>query len=214
MEYKTEQERFWHGGFGDDYINRNEDNRELLAADTALFAEILGRTSGITSVIEFGSNIGINLKAIKTLMPDVKAAAIEINHKAASRLREDKFFQGEIEVYEESILQFRAKKTYDMSLIKGVLIHIDPNELEDVYEKLYRSSEKYICIAEYYNPTPVELLYRGNEGKLFKRDFAGEFMDKYPDCRLVDYGFKYHRDNNFPDDDITWFLMEKQTGGF
>lgn len=209
MEYKTEQERFWQGSFGDAYINRNEDNRDLLAAGLALFAKILGKTSDIRSVIEFGSNIGINLKAIKTLLPGIRPSAIEINHKAAGRLREDPFFHKEIEVFEESILQFRPKSTYDMALIKGVLIHINPDELDQVYEKLYQSAQKYICIAEYYNPMPVELSYRGNDEKLFKRDFAGEFMDKYPDCKLVDYGFQYHRDPHFPDDDITWFLLEK-----
>jgi spore coat polysaccharide biosynthesis protein SpsF len=45
---------------------------------------------------------------------------------------------------------------------------------------------------------------------LFKRDFAGEMMDRYPDLKLLDYGFVYHRDPAFPDDDITWFLMEKK----
>lgn len=92
----------------------------------------------------------------------------------------------------------------------GVLIHINPNELKTVYEKLYTSSKKYILIAEYYNPSPVEIPYRGNKERLFKRDFAGEFLDMFPDCKLEDYGFVYHRDNNFPLDDITWFLMKKE----
>ena len=90
------------------------------------------------------------------------------------------------------------------------MIHINPNELNDVYSKLYESSKRYICIVEYYNPTPVTVNYRGNEKLLFKRDFAGEFMDKYSDCKLIDYGFCYHRDNNFMQDDITWFLLEKR----
>jgi len=34
-------------------------------------------------------------------------------------------------------------------------------------------------------------------------------MKKFNDLRLVDYGFAYHGDSNFPQDDITWFLMEK-----
>ena len=94
-------------------------------------------------------------------------------------------------------------------MICGVLIHINPDELQTVYEKLYESSNKYILISEYYNPTPVEVSYRGNLNRLFKRDFAGEMMDKYPDLKLVDYGFRYHRDNMFPMDDSTWFILEK-----
>jgi spore coat polysaccharide biosynthesis protein SpsF len=70
---------------------------------------------------------------------------------------------------------------------------------------------RYICICEYYNPTPVEVTYRGYQEKLFKRDFVGEILDMYPDLELVDYGFVYHRDNNFPQDDITWFLIQKST---
>jgi spore coat polysaccharide biosynthesis protein SpsF len=38
--------------------------------------------------------------------------------------------------------------------------------------------------------------------------FAGEIMDRFEDLILVDYGFTWHRDE-FPQDDITWFLMEK-----
>jgi spore coat polysaccharide biosynthesis protein SpsF len=55
----------------------------------------------------------------------------------------------------------------------------------------------------------MEINYRGNTGKLFKRDFAGEIMEKYKDLELVDYGFIYHRDNIFAGDDFTWFLLEK-----
>ena len=39
---------------------------------------------------------------------------------------------------------------------------------------------------------------------------AGEILDRYPSLQLVDYGFAYRRDPNFPQDDITWFLMEKR----
>ena len=89
------------------------------------------------------------------------------------------------------------------------MIHINPDELNNVYDKLYKTAEKYICIAEYYNPTPVEVNYRGYKNKLFKRDFAGEMLDKYKDLELVDYGFCYSRDTCFPMDDVTWFLLKK-----
>ena len=208
MAYRTEQEEFWSGQFGDAYIERNQ-NHQIVAANTALFAEALKLTEHVETVAEFGSNIGLNLRAIHTLLPKASLEAVEINHKAASRLREYAFWGGGIKVFEESILEFEPTEEYDLSLISGVLIHINPDSLQDVYDKLYMSSRRYIYIAEYYNPTPIEIPYRGHERKLFKRDFAGEFLDKYPDCRLVDYGFQYHRDNYFPGDDGTWFLMEK-----
>ncbi|NDH64768.1 MAG: pseudaminic acid biosynthesis-associated methylase, partial [Alphaproteobacteria bacterium] len=48
------------------------------------------------------------------------------------------------------------------------------------------------------------------EGRLFKRDIAGEFLDTHPDFKLVDSGFVYYRDPTMHPDDMTWFLMEKK----
>lgn len=207
---KTEQEAFWFGDFGNEYIARNDD-QNILPSNLYFFSKILGGMSGMKSVIEFGANIGYNIFAIKCLLPEIKVAAIEINEKAAKTLNEryTALYRDKIEIYNESILEFNIDEQWDLVLVKGVLIHIDPNKLQNVYQKLYDCSRKYILVAEYYNPTPVEVMYRGNVGKLFKRDFAGEILDKFSDLELIDYGFIYHRDNNFPADDITWFLLGK-----
>lgn len=203
--FSTEQEAFWAGEFGDAYCQRNA-GQHFIAANTALFSKVLQNTQGIASAIEFGANIGLNLQALRLLRPTVNLAAIEINPKAVEQLAA---IPG-LEVFPTSILEFQAPRTYDLALIKGVLIHIDPNSLTKVYDSLYRSSSRYICLAEYYNPSPVEIPYRGHSQRLFKRDFAGEMLDRFPDLQLVDYGFTYHRDPNFPQDDLTWFLMEKR----
>lgn len=204
-KFKTEQEQFWAGEFGNEYVQRNKD-QEIVAANIALFSKIIAKTPNVNSVIEFGSNIGLNLKAIKQLLPLVNMSAIEINQFAVEQLKAI----GDINVYHQSILDFIPNTKSDLAFIKGVLIHLNPEVLQSVYEKLYESSNRFVCIIEYYNPTPVELPYRGHEGKLFKRDFAGELMDKYPDLKLIDYGFCYYRDPVFLQDDLTWFLMEKR----
>jgi hypothetical protein len=58
-------------------------------------------------------------------------------------------------------------------------------------------------------PTPTEVPYRGHSQRLFKRDFAGELMDRHPDLELVDHGFAWRR-ARLPQDDINWFLLEKR----
>ena len=203
MAFKTEQENFWATEFGNEYIERNEDLK-IIAGNINLFSKIISQTKGIKSVIEFGSNIGNNLKAIRTLLPECEISSIEINQKAAEVLKEQ-----DVKVYAQSILDFEPDYKRDLAFIKGVLIHINPDELQNVYQKLYSSSKKYILVAEYFNPTPVSISYRGHEDRLFKRDFAGEMLDKYPDLELMDYGVTYSRDNNFSYDDINWFLMKK-----
>lgn len=203
MKYKTEQEKFWAEEFGDEYCKRNT---KIVNSNINFFSKIFNRVNNVNSVIEFGSNIGMNLMALNAINEELKLSAIEINKNAVDQLNKLDYLT---EVFNDSILYINLNKKYDLTLIKGVLIHINPNYLQNVYERLYENSNKYILVAEYYNPSPVEVNYRGHEGKLFKRDFAGELMDKYPDLKLIDYGFLYHRDNNFPQDDITWFLMEK-----
>ncbi|MDA8162357.1 MAG: hypothetical protein M0022_05560 [Desulfobacteraceae bacterium] len=205
MTYKTEQEMFWAGEFGDEYIGRNPVENDL-AARTALFSRILARTNGVRSLVEFGANIGKNLRTIHHMFPGMGLSAIEINEKAVEELRK----WGEAKVYHSSILDFSLDYPRDFSLVCGVLIHMNPDALPAVYDLLFEASSRYICVIEYYNPSPVEIPYRGHSGRLFKRDFAGEIMDRFPGVRLVDYGFVYHRDNNFPLDDLTWFLLEKK----
>jgi spore coat polysaccharide biosynthesis protein SpsF len=200
----TAQEDFWAGEFGNEYSHRNV-GAGWIAANLALFAKVLSRTDGVRSVIEFGANIGLNLRAIDQLVPDANLAGVEINATAAQELRD----WGKADVIEQSILDFQPDLTWDLALIKGVLIHINPDELQAVYSKLFESANRYICVVEYFNPTPVSLPYRGHADRLFKRDFAGEILDRYPSLSLVDYGFCYRRDRNFPQDDVTWFLMEK-----
>lgn len=206
MTFKTEQEAFWAGEFGNTYIERNQGDT-LLAANLDFFSKALRATRGLQSCIEFGANIGMNLKAIQLLHPTLNASAIEINAAAATQLRE---VIAADNVHNSSILEFEPSRTYDLTLIKGVLIHINPNELPQVYDKLVASCGRYLMVAEYYNPAPVTIPYRGHADRLFKRDFAGEIMDRHPQLQLLDYGFAYRRDPNFPQDDITWFLMEKK----
>lgn len=204
-KFETEQESFWAGKFGDDYSTRNAGDA-LIESNGALFSKILAKCPQASSLIEFGANTGLNLRAIHNVRPQMSLSAIEINDSAIKELER----WGRVEnIHHGSILGFRADETKDIALIKGVLIHIDPEVVPRVYQSLFHASNRYIVLVEYYNPTPVEVLYRGHKGKLFKRDFAGEMLDMYPILRVVDYGFVWHRDPEFPQDDLTWFILEK-----
>ncbi len=202
--YKTKQEEFWAGEFGDDYTERNQGS-QLIASNTALFASIIARNQKVNSILEFGANRGLNLLALRNLLPTAELSAVEINPKAVKKLEAIK----NLKIYQQSMLEFSVDYQRDLVLSKGLLIHIAPEMLPQAYRVLYESSNCYICLAEYYNPSPVEVEYRGNKGKLFKRDFAGEMMDRYPDLTLLDYGFIYHRDYNFAQNDVTWFVLSK-----
>lgn len=203
MSYQTDQERFWAGEFGNDYIQRNQGER-LITSNVVLFGQML-RAANVTSAVELGCNVGLNLQALSRIKPDMDLCGYEINETAARVARDLKVAK----VVDGTILnKLPDDKQYDLAFTKGVLIHIHPDELGKVYDNLYNLSRRYVLVCEYYNPSPVTVTYRGVADRLFKRDFAGELMDRF-NMRLVDYGFAYHRDRYFSQDDLTWFLLEK-----
>jgi pseudaminic acid biosynthesis-associated methylase len=207
MSHTTEQESFWAGEFGDDYIKRNS-LEMLVPARLSLFSQILARTSCVSSVMEFGANIGANLFAIHQLLPKAEIKSVEINARAVKTL---KAYSWMTRVVHGSFIDETYEDEADFTFTSGVLIHIAPDCLPRAYENVYRASRRYVMVCEYYSPTPVTLPYRGHADRLFKRDFAGEMMDTYKDLELIDYGFAYHRDPVHPMDDLNWFLMKKAT---
>ena len=205
MNYKTEQEKFWATDFGNDYPSRNE-GEKLVSSNVAIFSKIIKNCPTISSVAELGCNIGLNLMALHRINQDFRLRGYEINAKAAESASKANI----AEVINTSVVEpLDTSKKFDLTFTKGVLIHINPDMLNAVYQNLYDLSNKYIMVYEYYNPTPVSVEYRGHQDKLFKRDFAGELIDKF-NLKLIDYGFNYKRENYFPKDDATWFLMEKK----
>jgi hypothetical protein len=204
MNYKTEQEKFWATEFGNDYPSRNE-GEKLIASNIALFSKILKHCPSVQSVAELGSNIGLNLQALNRINTQFQLRGYEINEKAA-RVAKD---MGVAEILNTTVVEaLDQSKKFDMVFTKGVLIHINPDMLPVVYQNLFDLSNRYIMVCEYYNPAPVSIDYRGNKERLFKRDFAGELIQKYG-LKLISYGFNYQHDHYLTNDDTTWFLMEK-----
>jgi len=201
----TAQERFWQGEFGDAYVDRNA-GAAAVASSLAFFGRALARAGILDSVLELGSNRGLNLQALRALLPHAQLQGVELNGKACTLARALEV----AEIWEGSLFDYAVTASVDLAFTKGVLIHLPPDLLPAAYDKLYQASKRFILVAEYYNPTPVEVSYRGHAERLFKRDFAGELLDRHADLRLLDYGFAYHRDPLFPADDISWFLLEKQ----
>lgn len=205
MPYETEQERFWAGEFGNDYTNRNSQDL-LLRSKLIRLQRILSRTNSVNSIVELGCNRGLNLQALKILNDAFKLEGYEINASAAQEAKA----LGIADIFCGTITQETANNNkFDLAFTSGVLIHIHPDKLNDVYKNLIKLSRRYILIIEYYNPTPTEVTYRGYGERLFKRDFAGELIDTY-NCALIDYGFSYHREELLMNDDSSWFLLEKR----
>ena len=173
------------------------------------FGGVLKRTGPISHCFEIGCNRGLNLDAIKMLLPNCQTAGLEINSHAAQECaaKGHQVFEGTILAPPPATAGSRG--VADLSIASGVLIHINPNNLLTAYELLYRLSTRFILVSEYFNPVPVAIPYRGHDNRLFMRDFAGEIWQQFPTLRLVDYGFVWSKDPVAPKDDTNWFLFEK-----
>ena len=206
--YNTEQESFWAGQFGDDYTNRNQ-GAKIERSNLLFWSSIIKQTGVLNSCFELGSNRGLNLEAIKVLMPDCQTSGLEINSYAADECssKGHNIYKGSILSPPDSLKEYL--NSFQLSFISGVLIHINPDSLSAAYDLLYNLSSKYILMSEYFNPVPVEVSYRGHSERLFKRDFAREFWAKFPNLELVDYGFVWSEDPLAPKDNLTWFLFRK-----
>ena len=199
------QEVLWAGEFGKEYIARNK-GPNIAASALGFMARCLSKAPGVRSVLELGANIGINLDGIGHLYPEATQTAVEINPEACRVLRKVQ----KREVFQQSLLDFNPNgRLWDLVLVKGVLIHIAPEYIGQAYQVINQCSRRYALVAEYFNPTPASVFYRGHDLALWKRDFAAELMDQCDGWECIDYGFTWNRDP-MPQDDITWFLLERR----
>lgn len=194
---------FWAGKDGDEYHQRQTVTDK---ANVNYFARAMHHYDP-ASAIELGCGDGRNMKALLQLHPLMRITGVDVNDSALQKAAE---YGRPLKLSADSPTMGLHLSNADLTYTKGLLIHVPPEQLPQVYDNLYHLSNHLILIGEYYAPQRTEILYRGQTGKLWKADFAGELMDRYPDLKLIDYGFHYHRDF-YPQDDITWFVMRKGT---
>jgi pseudaminic acid biosynthesis-associated methylase len=209
MTLKTSQLDAWTGEFGEKYIERNSLEDWKIPYGMEAFRRMLGGVS-FESILEVGSNVGLNLHFISNITEGrTKLYAVEPNKKAfemlissQNGLKLEKAFNCDafkIPLADESI---------DLVFTAGVLIHIHPNDLLKAMSEIVRVSKRYVLCMEYFSHQPEEILYRGQKGLLFKRDFGSFYLDNFPQLKCLNYGFLWKKE--FPIfDDMTWWLFEK-----
>jgi len=204
----NDQLKFWQGQFGDTYADRNVADAETLDQRTAMWTRLLAAMSPPPgSILEVGANVGLNLRALKALLP-AELSAVEPNEKARAILAESGALPVE-RIHNASSTNLPLDDgSVALAFTSGVLIHIAPDDLLPSCREIHRVSSNYIACAEYFNPTPVEIEYRGHSGVLFKRDFGAFWLDNFADLELVDYGFLWKRATGL--DDLTWWVFRKR----
>ena len=205
----TAQLQFWCGDFGDTYTERNFIDADLLRARVAMWAAIMEGTSGAPpqSILEVGSNIGNNLRALSTLT-GARLHALEPNAHAREILIKDQIVEPANAFDGIAAAIPLGDGAVDMAFTCGVLIHIHPNNLLASCREIHRVAARYVACVEYFSDKQEMIPYRGHDDRLFKRDFGSFWLDNFPDLRVLDYGFRWKRVTGL--DNLTWWLFEKQ----
>lgn len=201
---------YWSGEAGDSYIERNPVTPQAVEARRRLWAEITNHMlpDYPRSVLEVGANIGLHLRGLKAQLPGgVRYFATEPNQQARERLVEDGVVD-QWDVYESLRMSEARLGGFDLIYTAGVMIHVPPAELLEFCRKIHSNAGRWIVAIEYFNQTPIEIEYRGEMGRLWKRDFGGFYLDNFPDLHPIACGFAWKRMTGI--DDCTWWLLERR----
>lgn len=192
----------WTGPAGDEYHRRQTVRH---GANLRFFRNALSKAhDSIDTALEFGCGAGLNMRALREYDPRMIVSGVDINNDALRAAAE----YGPTVCWNITQPIDRILKD-DLVLTKGCLIHVPPKLLPEAYANIYAAAKRWILLAEYYAPRSEPIDYRGQQGLLWRGDFAGDMLDRFQDLELVDYGFHYHRDE-LPQDDVTWFLLRRK----
>jgi pseudaminic acid biosynthesis-associated methylase len=159
------------------------------------------------SILEVGANLGVNLRALRTVT-SARLHAVEPNDKARNILLRDQVVAAaDLKSSVASAIDL-PDRAVDLTFTSGVLIHIHPDQLLESLTEIHRCSARWIACIEYFSDKPEMIPYRGHDDRLFKRDFGSYWLDNFTDLRPVACGFAWKRLTGL--DNLTWWLFEKR----
>ena len=180
----------WRSRFGDAYIDRNADTGEAVRIRAVMWKRILKPLAETPPrhILEVGSNIGLNLRAIAGLTP-AALYAVEPNRRAREVLIESGVVPAAHAMDGTADRIPLGDGAVDLAFTCGVLIHVHPDDLSAACAEIHRVARRHVAVAEYFSAVPETVAYRGREDLLFKRDFGSFWCETFPDLEVVDYGF-------------------------
>lgn len=200
---------FWRGRQGDDYIGRNDLASDQFQSRCLMWQKILANCAPRQplSALEVGANIGRNLRAISTVSPGTELIAVEPNAAARSTLSLQPFMLRRGQVFSGAAQALPMTNNFaDLVFTCGVLIHIPPSDLLSACREIVRVSRRWVVAIEYFSDKEEMIRYRGEDNKLWKRDFGKFYLDHFP-LRPVHVGFEWRVTTGL--DNLTWWVFEK-----
>ncbi len=213
VEKFTDQIQQWSSEFGKEYTERNPHTIEVMdelygkqfgLTRTELNLTFLGNLDRSIKILEVGSNVGAQLHGLQKIGfknlygIEIQPYAVEVSKQNTKN----------INIIQGSAFDIPFKDSYfDFVFTSGVLIHINPGDLNIAMREIYRCTSEYIWGFEYYADRYSEIPYRGRRNLLWKADFAKLYLDEFRDLELVKEKRIKYLDNDNVD---SMFLIRKR----
>lgn len=162
----TEQEQWWRQSFGDEYVARNSVNWR---ARIPFWQNIIERTKP-NSILEVGCGSGWNLRSIRQVDPAITVRGCDINQTAIQEAANWGLWVAEGSLFD--IPREWPEDKFDLVASVGVLIHVATEDLPRAMDSIISVSNRYVLAVEYADETEVEVEYRGNAKRLWRRPFG------------------------------------------
>jgi pseudaminic acid biosynthesis-associated methylase len=210
---ETEQMQLWSGGFGKQYTDRNFmtlDKMENLWIGNYGFTRSRMNEKFLINIpldvriLEVGSNIGNQLLCLQKAGftnlygIELQSYAVELSK---SRTKNINIIQG-------SAFDLPYKDEYfDIVFTSGLLIHIAPQDINNVLDEIYRCTKRFIWGAEYYFDQYINVPYREKNELMWKGNFSKMYLERFKNLHLVKEEFMKYLNNDNVD---TMYLLEKE----
>jgi pseudaminic acid biosynthesis-associated methylase len=212
--HRNAQEQFWSGDFGAQYNERNNFTEagldELYQTQfgltrKAMNERFLAAVPHTSRLLEVGCNLGLQLRHLRAA-GYTALYGIELQWDAVQRCRQTVPL-GNVLQGSGFDVPFRDA-WFDLSYTSGVLIHIAPENLRAFMAEVVRTSKRWVWGFEYHAEEVTSIPYRGNEGFLWKADYAKLYREWFPELHLVQHEVYPYQDGSGNADAM--FLLEKR----
>ena len=182
MVTSQEAEERWKGTLGDEYTKRNAKQWAKEAELRKKFWDsIIDKYELWKGILECGCGDGKNLINIPW------GYGIDVNFDALWELKEG---CPAADAITGSILDIPFKDNFfDLVFTCGVRIHIPDDGLKKALSEIYRVSNKYILIMEYYAEETRERPFLGEMGITWERPYDKIIMSWCPRLKPIEKGF-------------------------
>jgi pseudaminic acid biosynthesis-associated methylase len=212
MSDGKEEQDFWAGEFGNDYVDRCntlEFTNKTYKSQTGfsyleIYNSFFSNFNKDLKILELACNVGNKLSILK-YFGFKNLYGVEINKKAVEIAKKE---NPDITFFNSSIEDFDPKdEKFDIVCTSGILIHIHPEHLNLILQKIESLSQKYIFGFENFSEIPVEVPYRGHKNKLWKKNFPNAFRKLYPNLKTLKEQKIAYKSQSLTD---IFYLFEKE----